>query len=311
MSFFQPQVIERFSLVALLGLRFRDVVTGAIIGDGLRVTAYPQGQPHRGVRAVPNRSGVYVLNSAPGLTMYARGQGDAEFRDASPPQKNFTVEVLDEERRFQPFQIIAQIRPERGLFKWPTSFDASPSLLSESVPLYSSPTRIVPGGMSVIRAELWDRVANQPASWAVLEARLNNLLLARGIADGEGKIALIFPNPAPQSAPLSSPPVIGGAALTEQVWEIALRARYAPPPALASPPQPVRDAPALPDLRDTLTQPIAMLWADAEGVEELTEVSLRYGEELVLRSRAAHTLSPPSPPSPPTRSSALLVSPAV
>jgi hypothetical protein len=54
-----------------------------------------------------------------------------------------------------------------------------------------------------------------------------------------------------------------------------------------------------------------MLWADAEGVEELTEVSLRYGEELVLRSRAALTVSPPSPPSPPTRSSALLVSPAV
>lgn len=312
MSLLQPQVIERFSLVGLLGIRFRDTLTGAFIGDGLRVIAYPQGQPHRGTRAVANRSGVYVLHSAHGLRRYAHGEGPEEFSEGSPPQKFFTVEVIDEEKRFQPFQFTALVSPEGGLFKWPAALDASPSLLPESVPLYSSATRTVPGGMTAIRADLWDKVSEQPASWAVLEARLDNQLMARGVADADGKIALIFPYPAPQSNPFLSPPVLGGAALTEQVWDMELTARYAPRNVVTSPPQsPPGDDAALPDLQTTLTQPLATLWADAGGVEELIEISLRYGEELILRSRAAGTVSPPSPPSPPARSSALLVSPAV
>ncbi len=41
------KTIEKFSLVAPLGLRFWDELSGKVIGDGLKFEAYPDGQPHR------------------------------------------------------------------------------------------------------------------------------------------------------------------------------------------------------------------------------------------------------------------------
>src|SRR2546428_6671092 len=97
--------LERLSILAPLGIRFWDAVTNSIIADGLRVTAYPLSNPARRVQGFPNRSGVYVLQNLPGMRDIEHGAGDAEFWTNLPPRRPFVVEVVDNSRRFQPFQL--------------------------------------------------------------------------------------------------------------------------------------------------------------------------------------------------------------
>jgi hypothetical protein len=220
--------------------------------------------------------------------------------------------VNDNERRFLPVQFTA-ILPARGVYKWISPVSILPATLIESIPLYSSPIRSVPSGMAVVRADLWDVSQDTAASWAVMEASLNGQVIARGIADAEGRIALIFPYPAPRpfaissppAFPLSSPPTASSLPLTEQVWPIRLRALYTPARPVSSPPNPFPTKPELPELRFTLSQPEATIWADAAFSEPLLEASLQYGRELVLQTKAS--TSPPSQ----ARQSVLFITPAV
>jgi len=79
---------------------------------------------------------------------------------------------------------------------------------------------------------------------------------------------------------------------------------------VVSPPDFIEEVgPPLPDLRFTLSQPAATLWADAEQTEILQETNLRFGRELILKSRPPSS-SPPSPLSQ-TRDSVLFITPAV
>lgn len=307
----QILVLDRLTLVAPLGLRFCDFTSGAFVGDGLDVQVYPSGNPTTKVAALANRKGVYVLHHAPGLLEVEHGKGDQEFWNGPPPTRNFVVEVNDKERRFQSFQFTASL-PERGIYKW-TDVPSSPLAACESIPLYSSPVRSVPAGMAVLRADLWDESRNAAASWAVLEASLNSQVIARGIADEQGRIAVIFPYPPPRAfaigsppgSPLSSPPSASGLPLTEQVWPLQLRALYTPERPISSPPNSFETKYELPELRFTLSQPEATIWANAERTEPLLEASLHYGQELVLKSKTA--TSPPSQ----LRQSVLFITPAV
>ncbi|MDQ1639073.1 MAG: hypothetical protein QOF62_2412 [Pyrinomonadaceae bacterium] len=308
----QIQKLDRVTLVAPLGLRFCDFTSGTFVGDGLDVQVYPPGSPARKVPAVANRSGVYVLHHAPGLRELEYGEGDQAYWNELPPARDFVIEVNDNERRFQPFQFIAGL-PARGFYKWVDPLLSSPPTPAASIPLYSSPVRAVPPGMAVLRADLWDGSNDIAASWAVIEASLNDRIIARGIADEQGRIALMFPYPAPRSfsvtsppgSPLGSPPRAKTLALTEQVWSIGLRAFYTSARPIASPPNAFAANPVLPELRFTLSQPEATIWADATLSEPLLEASLHYGHELVLQSRAA--TSPPSQ----SRQSVLFITPAV
>src|SRR5689334_1179503 len=89
-------VIEHITLVAPFGVRFWDEVTGAVISDGLNITAYAassavgqvQTFPDQRqvvsiraprVQAFPNRQGVYVLRNLPGLRGAENGEGDANY----------------------------------------------------------------------------------------------------------------------------------------------------------------------------------------------------------------------------------------
>jgi len=320
-----PQILklDRLTKVAPLGLLFCDLSSGTFVGDGLDVQVYASGNPATKVPALANRRGVYVVHHAPGLRDLEHGEGTEEFWQ-NLTARNFVIEVNDNERRFQPFQITASL-PVRGVYKWLDPLFSSPlnSPLSsppgapatplESIPLYSSPVRSVPAGMAVVRADLWDVASDTAASWAVMEATLNDQVIARGIADEQGRIALIFPYPAPRpfsissppASPLGSPPAATSAPLTEQVWPIGLRAFYTPERPLLSPPNPLPTSPELPELRFTLSQPEATIWADAAITEPLLAASLRYGHELVLQSQAA--TSPPAH----ARQSVLFITPAV
>lgn len=288
-------------MVAPLGLRFHDVATGAIIASGLSVTIYPANNSARRVEAFVNRSGTYVLQHAPGLRAFEGGAGDEDFWTHLPPPQSFIVEVVDRERRFQPFLFEAELPAARGLFQWLPPFEPSPPSppsAAKSVPLYSAPARALDSGMAVVRADLWNPQGNGPAAWAVLEARLGGVLQARGISDARGSIALIFPYPKPTDAPLNSPvespPVNKNVPLLEQTWELTLSAGYVP----AAPP--ATKPASLPDLRATLEQlgaPPAKLWTDFANEEELAGVTLKYGQELILKSQDSITVSPPAPQS--------------
>ena len=306
--------LDRLTMVAPLGLRFHDATTGALVDDGLTIWAYPVGRPTAKQPAIVNRKGVYVLHHGYGLRERENGDGSRSYWDhPDPPNKDFVIEVTDLQRRFQPFQFTASL-PFEGIFKWLDS----PLSTRTTVPLFPAPTQSVASGMAVIRADLWDASIDAPAAWAVLEAFTAGKFLGRGVADESGRIAVIFSYPTPLSfapvsppgSPLGSPPVATSPPLTEQVWPLELRAFYTPDRPVVSPPDFIEQVgPPLPDLRFTLTQPAATLWADAEQTEILSETNLRFGRELILKSRP----SPSSPPSPlsQTRDSVLFITPAV
>jgi hypothetical protein len=129
--------------------------------------------------------------------------------------------------------------------------------------------------MAVLRAELWDPWAGKyhqggPAAWAMVEAELPDQATVRGISDEKGRVVLIFPypNPIPDAFGSTQP-------LTERSWTISLRAAY----------EPLIPVPPFRDLSEILTQMPATLWADSEMTSPLTDVSLRFGQELFVKSQ--------------------------
>jgi hypothetical protein len=220
----QHRLLERVSRLAPLGLRFRDAASGLHIGDGLAVTAYPVGNPSRRVAAATNRSGVYAFHHLPGLRDVEASDGDAAFWASPPAGQRFVVEVADPAGRFVAVRFEAEA-PTRGLFELAclpvdSPPGSPPTAPPSGVPLFSSAGRAVPPGMTALRAELWDPLAERPAAWAVLEAAVEGLPPARGLADERGQLALILPYPEPLAAPLASPPdgasPPAGRGLTEQ-----------------------------------------------------------------------------------------------
>lgn len=306
-------LIESFSIVAPLGLCFHDTATGERVLNGLKVTACPQNNISAKNETVllPNRNGVFVLQKIKGLEEFSRGNGSETFWNENPPDKIYLIKVSDYENRFQPFKFTIAL-PVRGIYEWENVPNTSPNGNLKSVPLYSSPTRKTAGGMSVVRAELRD-VNGFSASFAVLEARFNGELIARGIADFDGQIALIFPALAPQSNPIVSPPSSATRiTLAEQNWNLDLIVKYQPGIFQTSPPQTEveKTEENLPDLKLVLAQTEGTLWADDGQTEKFTTAVLQTGRELVLRSRQNANTSPMSG-SETVFSSFLYVSPAL
>lgn len=474
------KIVERQTLVAPLGLRFRDAATGAAVSGGLRVTLYPTANPARRTQAQANGSGVYVAHHAAGLRETELGTGDAAFWNAPPSSAPFTVEVVDEERRYLPYTFTTTL-PAKGIstWTWPLSdstsrrppepfaalvddfddgargahwklgtlntpasvFDSnvvvkeqggrlevaplanvsgshfngyvsvsgwnltdanvlvevpqatagaaqtiftlaadannwfrflveggrlnfqlraggsesSPGVAHDPVqqrfwrlrhdprgdqvlfetsgdgatwavrrtltrpfaitslfvelgagtasslatpgravfdnfrmeanpaasfPLFSAPTRAGGGGLATLRASLWDALADAPAAWTLLEARIEGQPTVRGLADESGRVALVFPYPGPATFAEQSPPA---APFTRQEWPVQLFASY----------MPQRPVPTLPSLPDALSQPRAKLWADSALTAPLTQATLRSGQELVVRSVDTSPEAPP------------------
>jgi len=283
------RIMERLSRVAPLGVRFLDEATGSLIGDGLQVSAFPEGLPAARKPAIVNRSGVHVLMDLPGLRdlEYADGDaGDDAWWAALPTRRPYTVEVHDTLGRFLPCAFRAEL-PHRGLFvpdcvSSPLSpFSPLSPADGPAVPLFSAPARQAAVPLAVLRAELWDIDEGIPAAWTLVEVTPPGGGTARGMTDEQGRLALFFQYPEPEdfmpgsSADASSFPA--GPPLLEQTWMLQVRFHY------------VRRTPVpeLPDVCITLSQPLAGVWKDASSPLELLEPTLRYGQELVLRTQDA------------------------
>ena len=273
------QVLEYVSRVTPLGVRFRDVATGATIAMDLSVVVYPRLEPELRTRAVVNRAGVFVFCNLPGLHEAETGAGDAGFwATYSPPQYEFVLEVRDPARRFHPFVLPVKL-PQRGILGLGVASPLTSPPLGQIgsrgafVPLFSTPSRGRPEGMAVLRAEMLDSGTDEPAAWAVIEARSGGQPVVTGVADERGRIMLPLPYPKAviTLGSLSTP----NTPLTDQTWSVDFTVRYrrrAP-------------VPSMPDLYDVLTQPVATAWRETTFVTPLTQGTLRFGRELVLATQ--------------------------
>jgi len=279
--------IETLGRVAPLGVRFRDAITGTDIVD-LTVDAWPAvvdpavEQTLRRVRAFVTAGGVYGWTDLPGLRHHTFGAGDdAYWRTLEPPLPLlYRVEVMDEAGRFLPFRFTVRA-PARGVFTWTVDPTGSPPNASGAVPLYSAPSRLPPAATAVIRAELHEAEPRRPAAWAVVEARIGGRRIGRGMADEKGRLLLLAHYPEPAPPPLgvgaASPPGASRVPLWNQEWPVELDVYYGARPTGA-----VTDPP---DLSEALLQPAALVWLDDRRRMALATVSLKYGEELRVRTR--------------------------
>lgn len=284
--------VDMGTRVAPLGLRFWDVATRSLVGDGLQVSAFPDGHARLTVQATMNASGVWVFHHLPGLAAFERALGptgttparvDDDFW-ASPTlggdTRAFVVHVEDRLGRFLPVSLTVTA-PVRGLFSFAvpggTGLPAGPG---GAIPLFSAPSRKAPPGMAVLRAELATKPASAgaptpPLPFALLRASLGSTALAWGLADRDGRATLLFPYPAATTGVGTPPP------LPSRTWSITLAAHFTPPPAGA--PRPERAA-----LAATLTQPVIPLWKrwGTAAIDQvaLPAVTLRFGEELAVAS---------------------------
>jgi hypothetical protein len=263
--------IEAITRVTPLGVRFWDDITQRPISDGLAVTAYPANQPARRSAARVNCADTFIFQDLPGLHEAEFGAGNDEYWTSPPAQREFVVEVIDPFDRFQPFTFAAH-PPERGRFNWWCAPSGAPPDHAP-VPLFSAPARSVPGGLAVMRIEVWDAVRHAPAAWALLEAHYDGRRIARSYADQKGRVVLMFPYPEPSDPPITSPPS-QRTSLVNQSWPIELRAFYAPS-------LPVPD---VPDLCDVLQQPEVQLLNNLSPEVLLGDVDLKFGGKLTVSS---------------------------
>lgn len=285
--------LERLTYVAPLGMRFFDLAARRHVRE-LAVSAAPADDPGRRRALFANPSGVFVLRGARGLGEFERGAGDAVFWAAAPAPAPYVVEVRDPRGAFLPFTFVADV-PTRGVLQWTCGpIVAPPRPGSADVPLYSAPARTPPEGAAVLRADLREPAGDpdltkpgRPAAHAVVEVTHDGAVIGRGIADARGSVCVLFPYPPPVDLVPDSL-LVTGVRLEQQQWSLGVRVAY----------RPAAEPPALPDLcvaLGQLDQALARaweVWSGPAGTAVLGEVVLRYGEELVLRSRAPADNSP-------------------
>ena len=196
-------VLERHGRVTPLGIRFWDEAINAAVAEGLEVTVYPLQDGARRAAARPNAIKTFVLPQLPGPRFPEQefGLGDDEFWSRVEP-RSFGVEVKDRRGYYQPFTLDLKL-PFRGLAV--PAFVPPSSPPSEVVTLFPTAIRPVPAGIAVVRTELQTPVPGreselQPASWAVLEVQVGTTPPVRGLADREGRIAILLPYPEPTPA---------------------------------------------------------------------------------------------------------------
>ena len=238
-------VIEQVKRFAPLGLELIDAASGRRVGDGLVARVAPRGHPQRVVIAQANPSGIFVAHDLPGLGDWSHGGEEPLSRP------EFDIRIDDRLGRFLPCCLRLTL-PAEGL--------AHPSC-REEIPLFSAPTRIIPG-LAAIRAEIVNHATGRPAAWSVVEVRHGSTVLCLGMADGRGRLLLAFPYPtlAPSNQPLD-----------KTAWPLSLHVRH----------QPGLDPEQPPELCAALTQPAAKFVDAIEPLATVAElaITLRLGHE--------------------------------
>lgn len=204
---------ERLRIFTPFGVAFLDAALGTPVGDGLRVTARPDGDPATVVTAFRTASGAYAFAGLPGLRQVEYPVGDDDPLQA--PKRRFLIRVEDARRRFLP-AVFAVDLPYDGLYPAPAGGLAG-------FYLFSAPTRPATPIFATVRAQI-ETVQGEPAAYAVLEATLPGGDLHYGLADKRGAATLNFSWPRFDPPPLRSLPAV----VAEQQWPLRLRVRHQP-----------------------------------------------------------------------------------
>jgi hypothetical protein len=266
----------RLAYAAPLGLQFYDTVIRTR-ETRLNVLVFPETAPHRSTAAIPNRAGVFVTNRVSGLEDLLRNAADLDYWDTLSQQRSYTVRVSDPASRFIPFEFRVDL-PHRGYFV-PACMAMNapptpPAYPSDAIPLYPAPSYREPPQKAVVRAHVYDPQRGSPAAYAVIDAVYESRVLARSIADRDGKLLLTFDYPAPNGDSLD------GDSSDPDQWTIRLVAHYSPYPA-------DEPLPGFADICRTFSQADATLWEDwseSGSSNALSEVTLVYRQHQILRS---------------------------
>ena len=283
-------MLERVARNAPLGLRFWDTAAATSAIDGLSVEVFPRANPRARAIAQVTRSGVYVVHALP-VTAPPPSPRDFEFTDAEPDvlwsaaTRAYRVEVTDPAGRFLPIAFDADL-PARGLFTWrapwlsppqlvaPTGASGSPPpFLVEGVPLFSASSRPVPEPLAVVYAHLHEMGTAREAAWSLLTVAIDGIVRGVGLADGHGRVAVMFPYPEPPRISLVSPPE----ARNDFTWEVSLTAFWL----ATSPPGP---APAIADLADVFASLSTPRTVIESTVSPAMPLRLTYREALTART---------------------------
>ncbi|PZV06024.1 MAG: hypothetical protein DCF32_10395 [Leptolyngbya sp.] len=284
--------MERVTTHTLLGIRFWDRLTGQVVTDGLEVKA-------QRLKARSQRLGKPVLGrSTPSGTIAFFGLAPSErpidadqlLWEPEPSKEDVVIDLVDRSGRFLPTSFVAQA-PFKGIFRGQGDWLASntslfrPEAIAEEavgVQLWSAPTRPIPPGMAVIRAQIVIGAGADapPAVNALVQVRATaspaDGFDYYGLTDDRGILLLPIPYP---PIPDPSTPETPYPPLGQQTFPLTLTIYHAP--GLAQLPGSGR-----PDLEMLLNQPPVDIVIHRTGDElefrpSLT-VNLRFGRPLIL-----------------------------
>ncbi|MGC2776546.1 MAG: hypothetical protein WA418_13035 [Bradyrhizobium sp.] len=282
------RVLERNLRRAPFGLRLWDLAGATHLIDGLEIDVTLRGRRQPAARASVNRSGVYYALGLPGLR-------DFELSDAGdetawrPALRAYRVEVRDPLDRFLPFAFDADL-PARGLFNRlmpgtaptsPPAFGSPPAFMVDGVPLFSTPSRPVPEPLAAVRAQLREIGSDRPAACCLVTVSVNGTVCGIGLADREGRVAILFPYPDRPRPTLTSPP----SPANDFKWNVELTAYYVPPPPDASTPE-VADLAAV---FAQLDSPRPLYRSIASPPQGLPALPLDYRIPLTVRTEGGPT----------------------
>lgn len=294
------RVVEELEVFTPLGIRFWDPVLARVVGDGLKVCAYPRSAPRQVREAFRTRSHLYSFRWLSGMRPVEHRERDPAFFDASPPgQRRFVVAVEDRAGRFVPVAFDVSLPlAYRGVFLSDAAAMGGAQDAPPGVYLFSTPTRPTGERLTAVRGTLVDADSGARAAFALVRVAASHGAVFHGLADEHGRFSVLFPFPSLEEGFASSPPNLGqGTPLRERGWDVTVSVFYEPGALEALP------GTKLPEYRSILGQRRGSLWTDADGPSALSmdarTLRLSFGDELVMRSGGLSAqLVSPAPTSP-------------
>lgn len=285
-----------------LGLQVWDFVTSTHLVDGLEIVLSTDKRNSSLTQTFVNRSSIYCAYGINGLIQFELNGDDTSSWESK--QRRYKIEIRDPADRYLPFELDAEL-PARGLLSWLSPLMSPPHQLSQGlhfifsnanssppeatlgyVPLFSAPSRPVPGTLAQVRAQLREFGSDRPAAWCLLTVSVDLNVVGIGLADREGRVAILFPYPERAKSALTSPP----SAKNDFKWSIKLNAYYVPrqPNAL------VPEVPNLTEVLNQLNSPRTLFESTMSPPQPLPELRLEYGIPLTIRTKVTATENPSS-----------------
>ncbi|MBW4484543.1 MAG: hypothetical protein KME14_18580 [Tildeniella torsiva UHER 1998/13D] len=148
----------------LAALRCRDGVTQLPVRSSMQIAA-------RGVSILRNRSGYYVIVSAPGFERYTQTFDLAEL-GVAPAPATLTLQITDPSGQYLPRRFTVPL-PRPAAVGDPAPAPGSPSVFQPiDIPLYPSPLARTSPGWAVLRTTVLNATTGRRLPWALIRTTL-------------------------------------------------------------------------------------------------------------------------------------------